>query len=222
MPTIRGPKVLQDKWDKRKTVKQNYTALGLLNSLNPMASGGAEDHQETPVRYSAESSRQIGSTVLPVSDQPDIRPGFGRIVRDETGNVIGIEVNEEGHVVADEKDARLGVERLEPVVDPNVLSKWSMSVGTNAAVLKKTDGYVADVLEGLSAPQSGSTTLSFALSGAGPRYASAAEMLYLQRLVDKYGDNIDRMARDHKLNSDQRTPGQLRSALRRAGMYHRQ
>ncbi|EEB92758.1 hypothetical protein MPER_08686 [Moniliophthora perniciosa FA553] len=42
MPPIRAPKVLQEAWDKRKTVRQNYAALGLIHDLNPSASGGAE------------------------------------------------------------------------------------------------------------------------------------------------------------------------------------
>ncbi|KAH9060100.1 hypothetical protein EDB87DRAFT_1551613, partial [Lactarius vividus] len=41
-PPIRGPKALRDAWDKHKTVRQNYAALGLAASLNPRASGGAE------------------------------------------------------------------------------------------------------------------------------------------------------------------------------------
>jgi len=75
------------------------------------------------------------------------------------------------------------------------------------------------VLEKMSTTQTASRTLSFTLTGVGTRYASRAETLYLQKLVAKYGDNIDQMARDHKLNSDQRTPVQLRNALRRAGLY---
>lgn len=73
-------------------------------------------------------------------------------------------------------------------------------------------------LEKISTPRTASRTLSFASSGVGPRYSSKAETLYLQKLVDKYGDNIDQMTKDHKLNSDQRTPVQLRNALRRAGL----
>jgi hypothetical protein len=43
------------------------------------------------------------------------------------------------------------------------------------------------------------TTLSASISGAGPRQASAGEAAYLQRLVDKYGSDVEQMARDRKV-----------------------
>ena len=50
------------------------------------------------------------------------------------------------------------------------------------------------------------------------RHASQGEIKYLQRLVDKYGNDMEQMARDRKLNADQRTAGELRRALKRAGL----
>lgn len=70
-------------------------------------------------------------------------------------------------------------------------------------------------LECVSVPQTASNTLSFSLSGVGPRTPSAGEVLYLRRLVNKYGDDVERMSRDRRLNPEQRTIGQLRNALRR-------
>lgn len=64
-----------------------------------------------------------------------------------------------------------------------------------------------------------STTLSAAISGVGPRHASTGELAYLDRLVQKYGDDIERMARDRKLNPEQRTAGELRRGLKRAGIF---
>lgn len=50
------------------------------------------------------------------------------------------------------------------------------------------------------------------------RHTSKGEIKYLQRLCDKYGKDVEQMARDRKLNADQRTAGELRRALRRAGV----
>ena len=50
------------------------------------------------------------------------------------------------------------------------------------------------------------------------RHTSQGELKYLQRLGDKYGNDVEQMARDRKLNADQRTAGELRRALRRAGL----
>lgn len=65
-------------------------------------------------------------------------------------------------------------------------------------------------------PQTASNTLSFSLSGVGPRFPSAGEVAYLERLVNKHGDDVEKMSKDRKLNPEQRTVGQLRNALRRA------
>ncbi len=70
-------------------------------------------------------------------------------------------------------------------------------------------------LEQISTPQTALRNLSFAISGVGARHASAGEVVYLQKLVSKYGEDVERMAKDRKLNPEQRTVGQLRSALRR-------
>lgn len=48
------------------------------------------------------------------------------------------------------------------------------------------------------------------------RHPSQGEIKYLERLVDKYGEDVERMARDRKLNAEQRTAGQLRRALKKA------
>ena len=61
-------------------------------------------------------------------------------------------------------------------------------------------------------------TMSQKLTGNGARRSSAREVRYLQRLVDKYGENVERMARDRKVNSEQRTVGELERALKRAGL----
>lgn len=49
------------------------------------------------------------------------------------------------------------------------------------------------------------------------RYASSAEQEYLRSLVKKHGTDIQAMARDFKINQDQRTAGQLKKAFARCG-----
>ena len=71
----------------------SYEALGLAHSLNPVAQGGAEG----PV-----ASATTGSTPAPASEpavaptsSKDIPRGFGKIIRDENGAVLRIELPEE-------------------------------------------------------------------------------------------------------------------------------
>jgi len=73
-------------------------------------------------------------------------------------------------------------------------------------------------LQQISALASRSPTLSVPLSGIGSRHVSSGEIKYLKPLVKTYGNDIEGMAGDLKLNPEQRTVGQLRRALRKAGL----
>ena len=61
--------------------------------------------------------------------------------------------------------------------------------------------------------------LSEARAGPVPRWTSKGEHATLQRLVEKHGEDVEAMARDVKLNVDQRTAGELRRAIRKAGGF---
>ena len=53
--------------------------------------------------------------------------------------------------------------------------------------------------------------------GGAPRFTSEGEVGYLRRLVERYGGDIEGMARDRKLNPDQRTVGELKRLMKKAG-----
>ena len=50
-----------------------------------------------------------------------------------------------------------------------------------------------------------------------PRFLSEGEIGYLRRLVERHGENLEAMARDRKLNPDQRTAGELMRLMKKAG-----
>ena len=52
-----------------------------------------------------------------------------------------------------------------------------------------------------------------------PRYVSEGEAGYLRRLVGRHGENLEAMARDRKLNPDQRTVGELRRLMKKTGGF---
>ncbi|KAG1819568.1 ribosome biogenesis protein Nop16 [Suillus subaureus] len=187
MPVIRGPKVLQDAWDKSKTVHQNYAALGLQFALTPTHSGGAERTLIPPKGLAGAGS--VPATPKSVESSPLAIPrGFGRIIRDEFGNVIRIDLSEFEEI----QDSVQNTELPEADVDEKSMDNW----GAHPVV----------VLEKLSA------------SGrALPRHSSCGERSYLARLIQKYGDNYERMARDRRLNPEQKTVGELRRAVGKAG-----
>ena len=51
------------------------------------------------------------------------------------------------------------------------------------------------------------------------RTSSTGEVGYLRRLVQAHGRNVSAMARDVKLNVDQKTEGQLKRAIQKAGGF---
>lgn len=50
------------------------------------------------------------------------------------------------------------------------------------------------------------------------RVSSNAEINYLSRLVDAYGEDFAAMARDRRKNVNQYSAGELRRAVRKAGL----
>ncbi|GLB35108.1 putative ribosome biogenesis protein Nop16 [Lyophyllum shimeji] len=213
MPPIRGPKILQDAWNPKKTVRQNYAALGLAHTLKPSASGGLEPVAH-PQRHIDENVGQANSQR---QDPGRVPKGFGKIIRDESGNVLRIELPEDDEAPAEELEA---MEMAEPDVDEAVLRPWVTDLGRSEKVKPRTgDTSVVQALERIcTTVNQNSRTLSIPLTGAGPRHTSAGEVAYLGRLVAKYVQDVERMARDRRLNPEQRTAGELRRALRKAGL----
>ncbi len=179
--------------------------------------------------------------------------GFGRIIRDDAGSVIGVELND------DKPDVQVDPEDVDDVdsrIDPDVRRKWvkdftqcATGITPQKSLLIKGEPHALDSilrciqsfmffyaaifcsclvcvlmvcfsteLEDISASITGSTTLSIRLSGIGSRHISNGEVKYLDPLVKKHGGNLKSMAADLKLNPEQRTVGQLRRALRKAGL----
>ncbi|KAJ6606509.1 ribosome biogenesis protein Nop16 [Mycena vulgaris] len=215
IPPIRGPAILSERWDKRKTVRQNYAALGLIHTLNPSASGGVEPIETTGHLQDL----PVPSTSSQTTAAPPIPKGHGRIVRDAEGNVLRIELAEEDEEMPEDNGREKDMEELGPEVDSSVLQKWVTGLGGGEK--GKGPGGNGNVVEALericSTNHNTTTTLSAAISGAGPRHASGGEVAYLQRLVDTHGSDIEQMARDRKLNPEQRTMGQLSRSLKRCG-----
>ncbi|KAF8905978.1 ribosome biogenesis protein Nop16 [Gymnopilus junonius] len=216
-PPICGPKILQEAWDKQKTVRQNYAKLGLVVTLDPSAHGGVEN--PLGVASSNRLSRpgiSLRSSSTGPPTKVDMPAGFGRIIRDQAGIVVGYDLNE-----PQIKKGEEGFREIDPggQMDEDLRRKWTADFSLNTAphIGQVNDKLVKD-LEQASASTTGSTTLAIPLSGIGSRHTSLGEMKYLQPLARKYGDNVHLMARDLKLNPEQRTVGQLRRALLKSGL----
>ena len=56
---------------------------------------------------------------------------------------------------------------------------------------------------------------------AAPRVLSEGETGYLSRLVARHGEDMEGMARDRRLNPDQRTVGELTRLVKKAGGFEK-
>ncbi|KIL69611.1 hypothetical protein M378DRAFT_97337 [Amanita muscaria Koide BX008] len=201
-PPIRGPELLQNGWDKKKTVRQNYVTLGLVHTLNPIASGGHEIQEST--------------TSILADKSISVPMEYGRIVRDDAGNAVQVEL-------APEESEYLSNGISEAMAEPDIMAgvkeKWVTKLGKQSdREFQSENNDMIKELERKSVILRDDKTMSLQLTGIGGRKSSASEVRYLRRLVDKYGDNVERMARDRKVNNEQRTVGELERALKRSGL----
>ncbi|KAG8773014.1 Nucleolar protein 16 [Ceratobasidium sp. 428] len=225
-PAIKGPKLLQDAWDKKKTVRQNYEALGLVHTLNPVAQGGADNPTPTAKLESA------ASTPTEAGSSKPIPRGYGKIIRDENGAVLRIELPEEAEEGQASRSRDKGKSRetrgdamddsdeeTEKMI-PTEASSWVCIGGNLSQREASRDGL------GISQKKGGKELVNALekLSASGvktPRHASAHEVVWLRELVAAHGRDINAMAHDLKRNVWQKTPGELKRAINKAGGFEK-
>lgn len=181
-PTVKGPDILREQWDGKKTVRQNYEALGLVADAKLRPSGGMES------RPHVESST-LASQIASSSSK-----GMGRIVRDEQENVVDVILHDDEEAEEDEttpwgKSMR-GWEDKEEETD---------RTAPQDAINEKSSSRVVQALEAMPDP------------GPLPRHVSQLEAHWILSLVRKHGRDVDAMFGDRKLNELQKTKGEIRS-----------
>jgi len=199
-PPIKGPKAIQDAWDRKKTLKQNYAALGLMGSMTTRPSGGSEP----AIGVGAEV---IQAEAIPASPQATqatgIPKGKGRIIRDADGNVVDIELGEPHE--EDEKGESFEDEATKTLPWGKPMEDWGVSaalVGPKTEVVRELERLSMNVVKT-------------------PRVASMHEMAWLRSLIALHGTDIEAMARDRKNNVWQKTPGELKKAITKAGGFEK-
>ncbi|GAA5944430.1 hypothetical protein JCM3775_006630 [Rhodotorula graminis] len=297
--TIKGPAILADNWDKSKTVRQNYAALGLLPTLDPRQTGGLEPETRVPLAIAAASRATVDDLDAAMAaadddddesdsdDEPDkddskkaeehkeaLKPGMARIVRDEQGNVVsiivgtadGAEVEEKVHAPdrtgesSDEEDDDDADEAQDKVVkagkkgdkrakgkgkgraapggdaDEGDATPWGRPMkdwdaapavesdfGATEGVAKAKDVRQGIPIFGAGLAVEAKTDVVRALEERASRktkvirHTSEFEHKWLVDLVRKHGDDLTAMARDRKGNVWQKTPGELKRAIAKAG-----
>jgi nucleolar protein 16 len=111
----RGNEVIQGEWDKTKTLHENYAQMGLVSNINKqgllaISTKNASGSYATLEAY--DSGDDVDETIPGDAERPNLDPTvfiketkadvvsddqvqFGKIKRDENGNVIGIVLGDE-------------------------------------------------------------------------------------------------------------------------------
>jgi nucleolar protein 16 len=167
-----------------------------------------------------------------------IPSGLGRIIRDETGQVVAVETGDDMDSPLPTRERDLVEEAAAAAVLSLECQSW-VSLGH----MPSTEDAKIDIIRGECGTPGASGDNRFDLDllrnhhcrrsqsrsklflEALPdvhslpvvsRFSSKGEVSFLQKLISRHGSDVEAMARDRKLNPDQRTEGQLRRAIRRA------
>ena len=128
-------RLMQGEYGRRidQPLLRSYRALGLQHDLNPISSGGSEvncNHTVDPVNtcqpHPSASSSTIDDARSYVSEGPRVTSGlpkgFGRIVRDSSGNVVRVELpSDEEAGLASKQELVIDA----PVVTESELRIWA-------------------------------------------------------------------------------------------------
>jgi len=114
----------------------SYAALGLVHTLNPLASGGAE-HDPSKASISQtilalEPSPSDASQADPSASTSSIAPipkGYGKIFRDIEGNVVRIELSEDHKERTEPAEEDETLELRDPEVEKQVITTWVTELG---------------------------------------------------------------------------------------------
>ncbi|KAK3995556.1 ribosome biogenesis protein Nop16 [Cladorrhinum sp. PSN332] len=200
-----GSSIIAKNWNKKETLSQNYTRFGIVAKLGKTTGGTAPTNKANLCTNAGDplAVQSADNGLLKVREVKVERDADGKIVRIlRDTNPLNDPLND---LDSDEDE--------DEEKDPKQYEEWGGF--TNEARRKNIqDPAAADKPEVLRELE-----MEAAQSMEKPvRHQSDREREWLERLVDKYGDNVVAMARDRKLNPMQQTTGDLARRLRKAGL----
>ncbi|KAK0739528.1 ribosome biogenesis protein Nop16 [Apiosordaria backusii] len=192
-----GNSIIAQNWNKKETLSQNYTRFGLVAKLGK-TTGGTAPSDKSKLRTDVQDPLAVQS----YSNSGSLRVREVKVERDpETGKILRI------------------VKDTNPLNDPlNDLESGDEGESTeNKKEYEEWGGLAGETYEKSEVLKALEREASRPVE-AKPRHQSDREREWLQRLVDKHGEDVGAMARDMKLNPMQQTPGDLKRRLKKAGM----
>lgn len=190
---------------------QNYRRLGLTSNLNEPTGGTEKRATSQPDPSSDSSAFAKVSDPLHISTSTklatQITPTEARVERDpETGKILRVIYDDEEE--ATEVIAGRRRRKDNPLEDPlDDIPDAPPALG-DAREFNPAPGVVSALEEQAMKEEE-------ALKKRKPRTQSKREEEWIEKLVAKYGDNVQAMVRDRKLNPMQQTEGDLQRRIRK-------
>jgi nucleolar protein 16 len=168
-----------------------------------------DEEEEEEEEEEEQQEGEGGATTTTESGSSKLPSGFGRIERDEHGNIVRIVLADEDEEGNDPSSATPAQSTPwgEPLAD--LLSDSSSSEDVDDGSDKRTRVVEPKTEFAATLEKLATDYAEAARAEKKPRHASAAETDWLRSLVEKYGDDVARMARDRKLNVWQKTEGEI-------------
>ena len=179
-------------WDSRKTLKQNYAALGLVGDVNDK-------------RQAARQAERLSHIDIDEKGETLVREMSRKRGREERDDRAEADADEDGEGEADGADGSRVLE-----VDESVLQEEA-GEGVNKYALRRKKKAVAVALlhKELVEVQR--------LADSAPTYQVKSmpvdEQRRLRLLISKHGDDVHAMARDIKINIHQQTEAELKRRI---------
>ncbi|KAH6715377.1 ribosome biogenesis protein Nop16 [Leptodontidium sp. 2 PMI_412] len=195
-----GNPIIAANWNQDETLTQNYRRLGLTSRLNS-ATGGIEKLRAGDVSKTSTTSKLAISNAIP----KQFAPVSARVERDpETGKILRVIHDEEDNPLNDPLNVVEAMDFEGAEDDGEVFEGFESEVAG-----KKQKKQKNDIVRKLEEQAS-------MVPEKRERSQSEREKEWIERLVGKWGEDFEKMARDRKLNPMQQTPADIR---RRVGKW---
>ncbi|KAF2748594.1 nucleolar protein 16 [Sporormia fimetaria CBS 119925] len=199
--------IIAANWNQKETLSQNYRRLGLASRLNHATGGtektikllGLNDANSSRADAPAESTANKLNIVSRAPEQTE--PEEVQVERDpKTGKIL--RVIEDPH------------QKQNPLNDPlNEIEESDVEEWNGFAMVPESTPSDNPVIKQLEEAARNGVRKA-------PRAQSQREEEWIERLVEKHGDNYSAMMRDRKLNPMQQSEGDLKRRIQKWNKKH--
>ncbi|KAL8697862.1 MAG: hypothetical protein Q9201_006886 [Fulgogasparrea decipioides] len=219
---IKGNAIVAANWSRHETLSQNYRRLGLVSKLNARA-GGVEIatalKSNSGIKAAAEAAA-VDPLAIRNTSAKTLVLGTRKVVRDlETGAIVRVvrdeEEDDDGKGKRKRKRRWAGRELVDPMGSSEseeegkveMVSQHGLPPPTRLPSARRGDDH-GRVVQELEAQSSRPGLRKRA------RQRSRREEEWIERLVERHGDDVAGMARDRRLNVMQQSEGDIRRRVR--------